>query len=92
MTISCSRRLLVPLVIAASLLWAALIIAGDFVQLELLAESDFFPQSMGCDAPGRAPSLWPRASSGPCSGFGPINPPPRRRNHHDQQRTNQPSA
>ena len=88
-----SRRLfLFPLVIAASLLWVALIVVTDDAQLEPVTAPDFLPQSMGCGAPGAAPSSWPRANSGPCSGFAPINPPPRRRNHHDQRRIDQPPA
>lgn len=86
-----SRRLfLFPLVAAASLLWVALIVVADGMPFERAIAPGVLPQSMGCDAPGPAASSWPRANSGPCSGFVPINPPPRRRNHHDQHRTDQP--
>lgn len=75
-TTSLARRAYVPLVVLGSLLWLALIVAGDALVAEL-------PQSMGCADPHAAPFSALQARSGPCRAGAFINPAIPRRNRHD---------
>lgn len=86
MTQSRSRRRFAPLVVLGSLLWVALVVAGDVLQFRLFASASVLPQSVGCSEPGPAPISRLRAKPGPCHVLAPINPPLRRRDHHDQDR------
>ena len=89
MTNTCSRRLFVPLVVAGSLLWVALIIVGDVLAGERLVGSDLLPLSVGCGEPGPAALSPIGARPGPCTVLVALNPAPRRRNHHDKQYADQ---